>query len=62
MSLVLVSGQFFGSFDNANRFGYNSLSNDDFGSGTFGGPGSFGGLGSGLASIRDPRQNRGKYN
>lgn len=60
MSVVLVSGQFFGSYDNAYRFGYNSLSGEDFGSGPFGGPGSFGGFGSGLSTIRDPRQNRGK--
>lgn len=54
MSLVYVSGQFFGSFDNAYRFGYDSSSSlDDLNSGSFGG--------SSLASIRDPRQNRGKY-
>lgn len=57
MSLVLVSGQFLGTYDNSYRFGYDSLS-DDFG-GSSGG--SFGGFGSGLASIRDPRQNRGKH-
>lgn len=58
MSLVLVSGQFLGTYDNAYRFGYDALG-DDF-SGSSGG--SFGGFGSGLASIRDPRQNRGKIN
>lgn len=52
MSCVIVSGQFFGSYDNAYRFGYDS--ND------FGGIGSFGQSNGGAASIRDPRQNRGK--
>lgn len=52
MSCVLVSGQFFGSYDNAYRFGYDS--ND------FGGISSFGQANGGAASIRDPRQNRGK--
>lgn len=52
MSCVIVSGQFFGSYDNAYRFGYDS--ND------FGGIGSFDQASGGAASIRDPRQNRGK--
>lgn len=52
MSLVLVSGQFFGTFDNAYRFGYDSVGND-FGSS------SFGAINSGPSSVRDPRQNRG---
>lgn len=52
MSCVLVSGQFFGSYDNAYRFGYDSSD--------FGGIGSFGQVSGGAASIRDPRQNRGK--
>lgn len=55
MSCVLVSGQFFGSYDNAYRFGYDS---NDFG----GGIGAFGQGSGGAASIRDPRQNRGKRN
>lgn len=61
MSIVLVSGQFFGSYNNAYRFGYDSLEND-FGSApsSLGGSSSFGGLSNSLASIRDPRQNRGK--
>lgn len=52
MSCVLVSGQFFGSYDNAYRFGYDSNE--------FGGIGSFGQVSGGAANIRDPRQNRGK--
>lgn len=52
MSSVLVSGQFFGSYDNAYRFGYDS--ND------FGGIGGLDQGSGGAASIRDPRQNRGK--
>lgn len=58
MSLVLVSGQFLSTFDNS--FRYDSLS-DDFSGSALGGAGSFGGFGGGLASIRDPRQNRGKH-
>lgn len=58
MSLVLVSGQFLGTYDNSYRLGFDSF-NDDFSGSSFGGSNSFGGL-SGLASIRDPRQNRGK--
>lgn len=58
MSLVLVSGQFLGTYDNSYRLGFDSLS-DDFSGSSFGGSNNFGGFG-GLASIRDPRQNRGK--
>lgn len=68
MSFVLASGQFLGQYDNSYRFGYDSLSDDFSGSSFGGGANSFGALGngfgsgvaSGLASIRDPRQNRGK--
>lgn len=64
MCLVLVSGQFLGQYDNSYRFGYDSLSDDFSGSSFGGGANSLGALGngfaSGLASIRDPRQNRGK--
>lgn len=61
MSVVLVSGQFLATYDNSYRSGYDSLT-DDFDSNSFGGVNSFRGFGSGLASIRDPRQNRGKTN
>ncbi|XP_055322172.1 uncharacterized protein LOC129578094 isoform X2 [Sitodiplosis mosellana] len=57
MSLVLVSGQFLGTYDNSYRLGFDSF-NDDFRGSSLGGSNSFGGF-SGLASIRDPRQNRG---
>lgn len=59
MSLVLASGQFLATYDNSYRSGYDSLT-DDFGSSSFGGLNSFSGGFSGLARLRDPRQNRGK--
>lgn len=61
MSLVLASGQFLATYDNSYRSGYDSLT-DDFGSSSFGGLNSFSGGFSGLARLRDPRQNRGKKN
>lgn len=57
---MLVSGQLLTTYDNNYRFGYDSLS-DDFSGSSLGGVNSFSGFGSGLASIRDPRQNRGKW-
>lgn len=59
MSMMLVSGQFLATYDNSLRSGYDSLA-DDLGSSSFGSLNSFSGFGSGLSSIRDPRQNRGK--
>lgn len=54
MSVTIVSGQFFGSYDNSYRFGYDSSASlDDSSSGS-----SFGGFGG--SRFRDPRQNRGK--
>lgn len=55
MSITLVSGQFFGTFDNSYRFGYDSSASvDDVSGGS-----SFGSFGG--SRLRDPRQNRGKH-